>query len=239
MNYFLLPAYNEEKSLPKLIKDIQSLFPPPENMIVIVDDGSSDRTAEISVQYSVDLVRHGRNLGLGEALNSGLNYIIARAASDDVIVTMDADNTHDPQTVKNLIAKINDGYDIAIASRYSLGGQQIGVGLSRRILSRGINRLLKMFYPIREVKDYSSGFRAYRAAIIKRGLEKYHRQLIKERGFSCMSEILIKLAGLGAKAGEVPLVLHYDRKEGRSKIRLANVIFRYIRMLFLLRREIS
>ncbi len=233
--FILLPAYNEEKNLPQLLDRIRKVFSRLDFEVVIVDDGSRDRTAEIAQNFKdkfpLVLLSHGANRGLGQALKTGFGYINRMADDNDVLVTMDADNSHDPSLALRLVEKLDKGYDISIASRYFPGGGQVGVKLARRIMSRGINWLFKMFYPIKGAKDYTSGFRAYRVSIVRQGFEIFGDRFIQEEGFASVAEILVKLAKRGARVSESPLILRYDLKRGKSKIRLAQVILEYIRLV--------
>jgi dolichol-phosphate mannosyltransferase len=203
---------------------------------LVVDDGSTDRTAERTLAYqdrvSVDLISHGKNRGLGVAVRSGLTWACNHTtADDDVVITMDADNTHSPALIPALVDRIKEGYDVVIASRYALGGVERGLSVWRRLLSRGASMLLTLFFPIAGARDYTCGFRAYRASALRRGFEQFGDQLIEETGFTCMAELLIKLASVGCRVTEVPLTLRYDLKSGVSKMKVARTILRYGRLI--------
>jgi dolichol-phosphate mannosyltransferase len=235
--YLLLPAYNEEKALPSLLAAVPHKWQAIDYEVVVVDDGSRDRTAEIAAQYSVTLLRHERNKGLGEALKTGLNYIAAHGQPDDLVLTMDADDTHDPALLFKMEKKL-PGHDIVIASRYCPGGKQTGVGVVRALLSRIMSLILRFVFPVRGASDYSSGFRLYRVVIISRALKTFGDRLIASTGFSCMPEILIKLAALGARITEVPLDMHYELKKSGSKFKPVDLIIGYLRLFVLLKRSL-
>lgn len=118
--FVLLPAYNEVSALGKLIPRIGSVLK-SNYSIIVVDDGSDDETAHLcrkySNQYPVKCVSHGVNRGLGAALRTGLEYILDDSSGADLLVVMDADNTHSPEHIKSMLEKI-DSSDIVIASRY-------------------------------------------------------------------------------------------------------------------------
>ena len=226
----VLPAYNEERDLPPLLERIgwalgntRSVF-----QILVVDDGSTDGTAEAveaaAAKLPVRLLRHPRNMGLGAAIRTGLQ---AAGKEAGAVITMDADNSHDPALIPLMVKRLQDGYDVVIASRFQEGGEEVGVPPHRRILSRtaGLLMLLAVRYP--GVRDYSCGFRAYTTDILRKLAEAYGSDYVCENGFACMLELLFKLKKIHARAAEVPLVLRYDRKQGESKMQVMRTMSRY------------
>jgi dolichol-phosphate mannosyltransferase len=180
----------------------------------------------------VQILDHGVNKGLGQAMLTGLRHAAMLVNDEDVLVSMDADNTHEPLLIGAMLKKIRavDGVraaDVVIASRYEKGGEEIGLSKIRSILSGGASSLLRIFFPIPGVKDYTCGYRAYRGDMLKRAYQVYGDRLVEERGFTCMAEILIKLRAIGARVAEVPLVLRYDLKSGMSKMKVVRTILRY------------
>jgi dolichol-phosphate mannosyltransferase len=123
------------------------------------------------------------------------------------------------------------GYDLVVASRFVPGGRQVGLRPSRRALSRCAGLIMRTLFPVGEVTDYSCGYRAYSAAILKRGLELHGPALVEEQGFSCFVDVLLKLRKMRVRACEVPLVLRYDFKEGASKMRIGRTVRRYLRLM--------
>jgi dolichol-phosphate mannosyltransferase len=231
----LLPAYNEEKSLPQLLERIAAYGqanPAEPYQVIVVNDGSRDRTPEIATAYAarmpVHLINHDGNKGLGAAMRTGLAAAAKVVGPNDALVTMDADNTHDPALIATLRAELNKGYDLVIASRYQKGGQEIGLSPARHIFSKGASTLLHFFFPIQGVRDYTCGYRIYGGSLLQRAVATYGGRLVEEQGFTCMAEILIKMARLGARVSEVPLVLRYDLKEGASKMNVSRTIRRYV-----------
>lgn len=238
MIYIILPAYNEERNIGTVLKKIyESVGSTSYYSVVVVNDGSIDGTYRVATSFQklmpLKIINHKVNRGLGKALKTGLEYVCRISRPEDIIITMDADNTHDPITINpKMVDKINQGFDIAIASRFQRGGEELGVSLLRKLLSRGVTVLLKMFFPIKGVRDYSSGYRAYKAEIIKKGFEKYGEALIESKGFACMAELLIKLRILTPKIVEVPLILQYHLKDGSSKLNIHKTILGYLSVLF-------
>ena len=220
----VLPAYNEEKSLPGLIMQIRILAGKrlPEGVkIIVVDDGSTDHTAECVRSIAGDdllLIQHAHNKGLGEAIKTGLLNALQLSPGVDVIVTMDSDNTHTPGLLMRMIMLLEEGNDVVIASRFRPGARTIGVTLDREILSIGMSWIFRLLLPIRGVRDYSCGYRAYRSDVLRQAFDKWGDLFISQSGFSCMVDILIKLNRLNAIFYEIPLILRYDYKLGKSKM---------------------
>ncbi|MET1072773.1 MAG: glycosyltransferase family 2 protein, partial [Umezawaea sp.] len=145
--HVVLPAYNEEGSLPPLLGRLATLSLAGGLTVWVVDDGSRDATAAITERgvdgLDVRLVRHRVNLGLGRAVQSGLRAALEHAGPDDVVVVMDADDTHDPGLIPRLQAEIAAGADVVICSRFVDGGDDTTAPLGRRMLSRGAGRVFR------------------------------------------------------------------------------------------------
>ena len=125
----MLPAYNEEKDLPLLLDRIQQALSEWANYrVLVVDDGSKDQTAQIvrgaSTKMPVVLIQHPQNMGLGAAMRTGLK---AASLDSDIVVTLDADNSQDPELIRRMVEQLATGYDVVIASRFQPGAQEVGV----------------------------------------------------------------------------------------------------------------
>ena len=235
--FMALPAFNEEAALPELLERIGEAFAdsgiPYE--VVIVDDGSSDDTAKIASQMSfqmpIHLVQHEKNQGLGVTLRDGLREAVDRAGERDIIVTMDADNTHPPGLIDRMVQMIHEGCDVVIASRFQPGARVMGVPIERHFLSIGARLLFTFLFPTKGVRDYTSGYRAYRASVIRAAFAQHGDNFVGETGFSCMADVLLKLRSQGAMFGEAPLRLRYDQKGGESKMRVFRTIWLTLKLL--------
>jgi dolichol-phosphate mannosyltransferase len=237
MIHIMLPAYNESLALPQLLDAIRQVEWRADEVykVVVVDDGSTDATVPACRarwdDMPLDVICHGRNLGLGSAMLTGLKHCVSNCGGKDVIVAMDADNTHPPALIPDMLRAIESGSDIVIASRYAEGGREIGLAPARKILSRGASTLLKVAFPIPGTRDYTCGYRAYSSGILERGFRAYSDRLIEQKGFVCMAELLVKLGALGARVSEVPLVLRYDLKQGASKMKVTRTIAGYLKLV--------
>ncbi len=178
---------------------------------------------------------------LGEAIKTGLRAALEESTSDaDIIICMDADNTHPPENVPPMLDKIAAGADIVIASRYQKGSEQHGVPFNRRMMSYGALVLFKMFLNLPNTWDYTCGFRAYRSSLVKRAFDEYGDQLITRNGFACTDQLLVNLACLGdVDIQEVPFILRYDLKEGESKLNLGVTIGETFGLLFAGRKRLK
>lgn len=220
----VLPAFNEEKNLPGLFVRIQAAMTGAglEYGIVLVDDGSTDGTRLVAEDWAaripIRIYRHARNQGLGAALRDGLN-----AACDgpwSIVVTMDADETHGPELIPAMVRLMAQGKDVVIASRYEPGARVEGLSAFRRLLSALASLLFRTLFPTAGVRDYTCGFRAYRAEALQTAMKACGGDLVTEQGFQCMAGILLKLRRLGLAFAEVPMVLRYDLKQSASKIKI-------------------
>ena len=239
MIYILLPAYNEEEGLEKLLERIKRIGRSYslEYQVLIVNDGSSDHTAEVVKSYAddmpIELVNFESNKGITEVFRTGFKRVSETGGEEDICITMDADNTQNPYVMLDIFRKISQGFEVVIASRFEEGGGVVKAPWFRMLLSLGVAWLLKKLVPIPGVQDYSTFYRGYKVGILKKALVLHGDSLLEGHGFSGMADLLIKISKLTDKIGEVPLVLRYDLKEGGSGMR----IFRTIRGYLLLIRK--
>jgi dolichol-phosphate mannosyltransferase len=232
-----LPAYNEEESLPLLLERVEESMgeDDTEYRVIVVNDGSTDGTAAVTDalegRMPLERIDHDTNRGLGEAVRTGLLHALGLADDRDIIVTMDSDNTHTPGLIPGMVRRIREGNDVVIASRFRPGAHIMGVPLYRRVLSRAGSWCFRVAFPTHNVRDFTSGYRAYRAGTLRRAFEIYGRQFVTESGFSCMVDILLKLRSTGAIMTELPLVLRYDYKYGVSKMLVLRTVFDTLKLL--------
>ena len=237
--YLGLPAYNEEASIKPLFTRVESLQKKMAQQLVVMvyDDGCVDNTraevmaweSRLPIVYLDGLV----NKGLGAGMSALMSEFAARGEAGDILVVMDCDDTHDPEQIPAMLETLekNPSTDVVIASRYRFGATISGVPFYRVMLSVGAAMLYKMVHPIWHVRDYTCGYRAYRLEAVQRAFAKYGNPLLKERGFACMVELLLKVARAGAKFQEIPLTLAYDNKLSASKMDVSGNSFRLLKKL--------
>ena len=211
-----LPAFNEAETLPLLLEAIQQsmLENGIEYRVIVVDDGSVDATAEITRRLSetmpISLVQHEENRGLGEAIRTGLFKATEDADPRDIIVTMDSDNTHTPGLIARMVRGIREGNDVIIASRYRQGAHIRGVPGYRRMLSFAGRVVFSVVFPTPNVRDFTCGFRAYRAGVLQQAFSTYGDEFVGQSGFSCMVDILLEVASAWG---------HHERGPADSSLR--------------------
>lgn len=228
--FVVLPVYNEEGRIRSLLDHIDEAMEDADIAyeIVLVDDGSRDGTdaivRECATRMPIRILRHEVNRGLGATIRDGLVHAVELAGPRDIIVTMDADDTHAPGLILRMVRMIAEGHDVVIASRYRPGSRTIGVPFYRLALSHASSWLFRLVFPIRGVKDFTCGYRAYRARVIRESLDRYGESFLDQDGFQCMVDILLKLRRMNVIFGEVPFILRYDYKEGSSKMNVPKTV---------------
>jgi dolichol-phosphate mannosyltransferase len=228
---FVIPAYNEEENLPRLLADFENrpeLFPPG-SRVLIVDDGSADRTAEVVSAYDglvpVELLQLGVNQGPGAAFRQGFLAALERCDDDALVITLEADTTSDLDALPLMIAEAGNGADVVLASWV-----MVNVKPLRRFLSAGAGWTVRRTLGL-EAHTVSSFFRVYRASVLRSAHGRYGDQLIREPGFACKAEVLAKLAHIGATITEVPVELDSTRRVGKSKMPILKTVIAYWRLL--------
>lgn len=215
----IVPTYNEKENLRPLVE--QLLTQPLDLGVIVVDDGSPDGTGEIADALAaahdgrVHVIHRAGKLGLGTAYIAGFRQALAEGV--DFIVTMDADFSHPPDKIPELVAKAQQGYDLVIGSRYVPGGQAVECTLPRKMLSWGANAFARTLLGLK-AHDTTAGFRCYR----RETLASIALDEILSDGYSFLVEMLYKVQGQGWRVGEVPIIFH-NRRQGVSKISRAEI----------------
>ncbi len=238
--FMVLPVYNEEANLRRLLASLELVFARMrysghEHAYIIVDDGSKDTSPrilkELQASLPLTVITHSLNQGLGPTIRDGLKRASALAEDNDIVFAMDADNTHPPGLLIRMTEMILEGNDVVIASRYRPGSRVVGLTRLRRLMSGGARAIFQTIFPIPGVRDYTCGYRAYRASTLKRAFVEYGDQFVEQQGFQCMAEILLRLAAMGVLINEVPMILRYDLKGGQSKMRIGRTVLNTITLL--------
>ncbi len=212
-----IPAYNEEKTIAKVVLLAQKEV----DMVFVCDDGSKDLTADIAQRLGATVIRHDKNLGYGASIQS--LFIKARKMNADVMLTLDADGQHNPREIPKLIQPILDGEaDITIGSRFL--GEHNDAPAYRRF---GIKLITNMSRSSRKFSDAQCGFRAYG----KKAIENLN---LNENGMGISAEILLETEERGLKVAEVPVRVRYRGLETSTHNWLrhgASVIMSIVRII--------
>ena len=214
----VLATYNEAENIRPIAEAILALAI-PELDILVVNDNSPDGTGRIADELarehkSVKVVHRKGKLGLGSAQCGGME--LAMLDGYDYVVTMDADFSHNPKYLKDLIAKMGE-CDLAIGSRYVPGGATENWGKLRRLMSWGANAFVRLLLGLK-ARDCSSGFKCYRVGTLCR----IDLGEIVAKGYAFQEEMVYRFQLLDAQIGEVP-ILFENRRLGKTKMSLKEI----------------
>ncbi len=231
-----IATYNEMANLPALVDAIFQQL--PDAQLLVIDDASPDGTGRwcderAAADDRLRVIHRPGKLGLGTATVQGLQYAVEHDYR--YVVTMDADFSHDPRYLPELVASMESGsrvpgpLDVMIGSRYTRGGGVQGSPLSRRVTSRALNRFARFWLGLK-VRDTSGAFRCYRTS----ALRQIPLDRIQSRGYSVFEELLMHLTRADARMSELPIVF-VDRARGQSKVtprEALSSLYRLIRLRF-------
>ncbi len=208
----IIPTYNEKDNIKKMLPELLESYSNID--ILIVDDNSPDGTAEYVKKMSdenprVHLLKRERKMGLGTAYVAGFKYMLHNGY--DAAIQMDADFSHDPKEIPNLLAKLEES-DLVIGSRYIYGVRVINWPIRRLLLSYSANLYTRIITGM-PVKDGTGGFKCFRRKV----LESINLEKIRSNGYSFQIEMNYKAWKKGFKLVEIPITF-IDRVEGTSKM---------------------
>jgi dolichol-phosphate mannosyltransferase len=231
----VIPAYDEAPNVPRLMADLAPHVRELNAQVIVVDDGSTDGTADVVRAHAGDLdlrvISHRVNSGMGAAVDTGLRAALADAADDDAIVTVEADTTSNLDDLKKMVAQFDRGYDLVLASVYAPGGEIRGVSGHRVALSRAVSNVFRFMCGLRDLHTLSSLYRVYRAGTLRRVAERHGSQLVTEHGFAVNIELLLKFHEAGARVTEVPTINDWTNRMGESKMRTLPTALAYGRVM--------
>jgi dolichol-phosphate mannosyltransferase len=215
----VIPTYNESENIDRVLRRVRGAL--PDATVLVVDDGSPDGTGDIAEKVgtgigNIELLRRTEKSGLGSAYRAGFRWGLDRGF--DVCIEMDADLSHDPDALPDLVAPLGKGFELVIGSRYVPGGSIPNWAWHRRLLSRGGNVYASTLLGL-GVTDSTSGFRAYSASVLNRiALDN-----IRAEGYGFQIEMTYQAKRAGAPIVEVP-IRFVDRTEGESKMSMIIVV---------------
>jgi dolichol-phosphate mannosyltransferase len=214
----IVPTYNEVENVARVASEF--LAPVPQSELLFVDDASPDGTGALIDQLRAEeprvhvLHRNGK-LGLGTAYLEGFRWALAR--DFQLVIEMDADFSHDPRYLPELVAAAAAGADVVVGSRYVAGGGTRNWGVGRRLISRAGGRYARTVLGV-DVHDMTAGFVCYR----REALERIDLDAIHSNGYSFQIEMKYRAHRAGLQIVEIPIVFE-DRRVGQSKMSRAIV----------------
>jgi dolichol-phosphate mannosyltransferase len=216
-----LPTYDERENLEPMVRALGEVLDTTRDRVLVIDDGSPDGTGEIADRLAgelpwLDVLHRGRKEGIGRAYLAGFERALEAGA--ELVLEMDCDFSHDPQSVPRLIAACEDGADVALGSRWVDGGGTVNWGLLRRVISRGGSLYARIVLGV-PVKDLTGGFKCFRRAV----LETIDLDAIAARGYGFQIEGTYRALRAGFRVVEVPITF-VDRRVGQSKMSGAIVL---------------
>jgi len=209
------PTYQEAENIAEFLRRARTAVPDAD--ILVVDDNSPDGTADVAEGVAAELghievLRRPKKIGLGDAYRAG--FSVGAERGYEVLVQIDADLSHDPNALPSLLAAIDAGADASIGSRYVPGGAIPHWPLRRRALSKWGNRYTSFVLGL-PINDATSGYRAYRTAILK----KVDYASTRAKGYGFQMELAYRVKRSGGRIVEVPITFT-DRVRGQSKLTL-------------------
>jgi len=205
----VIPAYNEEEGIKEVITRVKKVCSDGDE-IIVVDDGSDDKTNEIAKKMGAKVLKHGTNMGKAIALKTGF-----KAAKNDVIVTIDADCTYPPEEIPKLVNGL-EGHDLVIGSRFKRGIPNNFPFL--RGIANVLGALFASFILLKRITDVTSGMRAFRKDVVE-------ACKIRAKGLDFEAEFTSKAIAMGFRHREVPI--SSKERIGRSKLNFFRDILKF------------
>jgi len=224
----IIPTYNERENILPLLEKINLELKNNHisGRILVVDDNSPDGTGEIveklRKKYHISVLHRKTDRGYGNSILAGFRKVLE--SDFDTVITMDADLSHNPSIIPEMLREIEKGYDVVIGSRKIKGGKIIGWSMWRHLCSSGATLFCKFILGLK-TKDITSGFRAYKTSVLK----SIDMDRIKSNGYSFLEELLFMIEKRKFKIKEIPIVF-YDRKKGKSKLSKKEIVNFFITM---------
>lgn len=217
----IIPALNEEESLPATLKELREVVV-DDHDVVVIDDGSTDATAEVARRAGAVSARLPFTLGVGGAVRTGLHY--AQENGYDRAVVVDADGQHDPAGITALLEALDQGADMAVGTRFADGEAEYRVGRTRRQAMRFLGLIVRALTGHR-YSDVTSGFRAFDRPVIGLLAREYPVEYLADT-----VEALLIVRYAGFRVDEVPITMR-PRAAGVPSTRRVKLIINYLRVL--------
>jgi glycosyltransferase involved in cell wall biosynthesis len=206
----IIPGYNEEKHIQNVIKDVQKIT----NNIIVVDDGSSDNTAQLAQELGVIVLQHSVNLGKGAALKTGCDYAYKKGAQN--IIVLDADGQHDPQEIPHFLTAL-ENHDIVFGKRRTSKSMPAVF----RLGNQGISQILKILYGLK-VEDSQCGYRAFTA-------NAYRKMRWTVTDYFMETEMIVKAGKHKLKHTQVSIeTIYADKYKGTTVVDGMKIVLKMV-----------
>lgn len=244
--FIVVPVLNEAGNLPRLSDSLSALsheFSERFDLrVILVDDSSTDNTTGVAKQaaaesgFALEILRHETNLGPGKAFSTAFAHLSSILSNNDLVMTIEGDNTSRLELVKQMFHRLDEGYDTIFASPYMYGGQIVNTSAFRVFLSAVANLFVKELLGLHGLLTVSSFFRLYKAGTLKKLQRHYGPGIVERAGFECMVEMAMKMVFCGISISEVPMVLDTKARVGKSRMKIMRTIRGYLTLWFYKRR---
>lgn len=243
----LLCCLNESQNLKKLLVNLghEMQLLQRKFEIFICLDGTVDNSLKIISEFQkfheIRILPQLNQRGLGLAYKRLFLAAIKNSADDDLIISLDADNTHNPEQIAEMIEHFQkNSLDFLVASRFCNNSVMSDFPLHRQLISKFTSILLQKIFSVKKIsgemlRDYTSGYRIYKAEKLKQLFALEKDRFITEPEFTYTAELLIKLSRLGIRIDEIAISYDYGNKIGKSKLRISRNFYRLIIMLLKLK----
>jgi len=240
----ILCAYNEEQNLRKLLTDLtqQLKLLQREFEIIFCLDGSSDNSEAVIAEFSnnnrITILAKENTRGLGLAYKKIFLYVLKNLNDEDLIISLDADNTHNPTQIQEMVNHFQEKFlDFLVASRFFEKSLISSFPFHRKLISKSTSMILQILFGAKNINqknilDYTSGYRIYKGKTLRKIYEKYQDNFITEPEFTYTCELLIKISKLSMRLDEVSILYDYHKKIGASKMRILQNSYRLFLMIF-------
>jgi glycosyltransferase involved in cell wall biosynthesis len=215
----IIPAFNEADALPAVLAGLRALDPPVD--IVVVDDGSTDATADVARDAGAAVLQLPFNMGIGGALRTGFVYAVRRGYQQ--ALQFDGDGQHDPTQIALLLSALDDGADMVVGSRFTDETQTYDVG---RVRAGAMSVLRFMVRQLsgQSFTDTSSGFRGFSRPVLELFARNYPYEYMES------VEALVLALSSGFTVSEIPVHMS-ERKQGAPSNRRFKLLYHYVRLL--------
>lgn len=233
--YVITPVLDEEPNMPTLISSWANLVKELlefDFRFILIDDGSTDNTVshakEFAKNISLTVISHPTNRGPGYAFGTGFEYLYGILKPEDIVITIEGDNTSRLETLKIMLGRITrENVDVALASPHAYGGGITNTVWYKIVLSHMSSALTKILLNIRGIHTFTSFFRAYQGYVIIKLQEAFGKRIIQFTGFECMIELLKKITIFHFSITEVPMNVDTSLRKGKSKLKIFKTARKY------------